>query len=605
MIALHQALYDDSLEVTGKIQLLGLLHEYDALLLDNSTRLEHVLATLLAMLVRGSATNYIFKGEVLITTTAIMVQHEFLTTQPKSLARFIDTLLRLVQSTNGSDPLYRRTACQCLHELELSFPGLLARKLGHLVKLTTDETSFASEAYAVLLATALRNAVVAVVKRDEGGRGGGGERGGGESGVGDGGSAGAGLASAAAGAVDGDAGGEVGRTAAGTAEAIDTAAVAVTGDGTSNSAAADDDGAGPATATEGDEAGKPMLLEDLVRTDVEHLLPYLQSAIATTKVKCAFGGLVPNSSTTTSNSNCSSNTATNNSRTTNATNATATTTTNSNAATPSTPDPTTSSRSRTTSESEGGVGDDDGDADVENISRPISFLMDNVSLLNPPAMVAVIGALVECASAAGVRPQVFTRAFLAMLSSRDMVCIHALVILNMWYQDELGSNDLDRGAVAPKLMFQLNSSGLDRTDCAMVLAWLQGSPELLPSGSEPRIRDARGCLLPRVFDAPEVMARKIEVLAAVLRGVNGPSRRGDGGGGGGQGSGDGLPLYDVTSFLLSTLICFADHPSFEATARPVRAMFQALYVVFWHTVGSRRKRLLFSLWLCTMCKPVA
>jgi hypothetical protein len=119
----------------------------------------------------------------------------------------------------------------------------------------------------------------------------------------------------------------------------------------------------------------------------------------------------------------------------------------------------------------------------------------------------------------------------------------------------------------------MNSSGLDHTDCAMVLAWLEGSPELLPSGSEPRTRDARG------FCCPEsLMHRKIEVLAAVLRSVNGsgPSRRGDGGGGdgggGGQGSGGGLPLHDVASFLLSTLICFANHPSFEATARPVRAM---------------------------------
>ena len=294
--------------------------------------------------------------------------------------------------------------------------------------------------------------------------------------------------------------------------------------------------------------GPPQTLEDLLRTDVENLLPYNESAVARSTALETFRG-----------------------------------------------------HEGITEYDESKAG-----SSPESITSSVAFLMDNVGLLNPPAMLAVVCALAECASSAAVKPQVFTRAYLAMLSSKDMVCVHVLVILHLWYGSELVTNDLDTHAVGNKLLFGLNGSGLDEPGCALSLAWLQGCPGLLPAGSgEAATRDARGCLLPRVFDAPEVMARKIGVLAEVLRGFaakssssssssiangsGGKKKRGARGKGGGAGTngddsgdddGGGCSAYDTATFLMEALVCFADHTAFQPTDRPVLALFQSLYLLY-------------------------
>ena len=80
----------------------------------------------------------------------------------------VDTLLTCIGRVNqASDMLLRRTACQCLQELELCRPGLLSRKLGHLYEMCTAERGFVSEAYLVLFATCLRHASVLLARAAE------------------------------------------------------------------------------------------------------------------------------------------------------------------------------------------------------------------------------------------------------------------------------------------------------------------------------------------------------------------------------------------------------------------------------------------------------
>jgi hypothetical protein len=104
-----------------------------------------------------------FKGQVLVSTAALMIQHNFHSSQPKPFFRYIEQLLKIMANVNREDTMYRRTACQCLHELELSHPGLLARKLGHISELCAKETTHVAEAYTVLFSAALRHAVLLLV----------------------------------------------------------------------------------------------------------------------------------------------------------------------------------------------------------------------------------------------------------------------------------------------------------------------------------------------------------------------------------------------------------------------------------------------------------
>jgi hypothetical protein len=62
--------------------------------------------------------------------------------RPVPPSRLMDQLLELVGVPNHpSDTLLRRTACQCLVELEHAYPGLLAGKVGLLLTLAQREST--------------------------------------------------------------------------------------------------------------------------------------------------------------------------------------------------------------------------------------------------------------------------------------------------------------------------------------------------------------------------------------------------------------------------------------------------------------------------------
>ena len=78
------------------------------------------------------------------------------------MCRWLGRLLKRIGDSNSDAVLQRRAACQCLHELELNHPGLLARKIGHIAELCSAEKTHAVDTYMLLLSSALRNAVVLV-----------------------------------------------------------------------------------------------------------------------------------------------------------------------------------------------------------------------------------------------------------------------------------------------------------------------------------------------------------------------------------------------------------------------------------------------------------
>uniref|UniRef100_A0A0G4FJK4 Uncharacterized protein n=1 Tax=Chromera velia CCMP2878 TaxID=1169474 RepID=A0A0G4FJK4_9ALVE len=71
------------------------------------------------------------KAHVLVTYTSLLIQFECCEEQPVVFTAFVDSLCDIIQQVNSSaDRNLRAFACECLHELELSFPGLLFPLLG-------------------------------------------------------------------------------------------------------------------------------------------------------------------------------------------------------------------------------------------------------------------------------------------------------------------------------------------------------------------------------------------------------------------------------------------------------------------------------------------
>lgn len=101
-----------------------------------------------------------FKSHLLVVLTGIMIQRAYVEVQPQSFTKLVDQLLGLIANVNSPmDSVLRRAACQCLLELELSYPGLLLRKTGHLFAMAQKETGHIFQDYAALFVTAMKHAV--------------------------------------------------------------------------------------------------------------------------------------------------------------------------------------------------------------------------------------------------------------------------------------------------------------------------------------------------------------------------------------------------------------------------------------------------------------
>jgi hypothetical protein len=68
---------------------------------------------------------------VLHTLTTLVIEFDFKSTREDQLQIVLDRLLKAISKVNAPNALYRRAACLALHDLELAYPGLLARKVLH------------------------------------------------------------------------------------------------------------------------------------------------------------------------------------------------------------------------------------------------------------------------------------------------------------------------------------------------------------------------------------------------------------------------------------------------------------------------------------------
>ena len=95
-----------------------------------------------------------------IPTTAVILQCNIIEKQPDEFVRFVDTLLTTIARTNiSADAVIRTTACQCLEEIETCHPGVLTRKLAHIMLMVSEEKLYCTQAYVSLFTTSLDNAI--------------------------------------------------------------------------------------------------------------------------------------------------------------------------------------------------------------------------------------------------------------------------------------------------------------------------------------------------------------------------------------------------------------------------------------------------------------
>ncbi|RAL54619.1 hypothetical protein DM860_001747 [Cuscuta australis] len=158
-----------------KLHLLVFLEEHCSAVIPATTasaafiRLNDTLRSVVQSPNDGVSITFALKEQFLISTTSI-----FITTNTKGESRsnticsglvpqfecLIELLLTIINKPNHSvDRQTRSVACDCLRELEISFPCLLSGIVSQLWILAQSERTHAGQGYALLLTTAISNIV--------------------------------------------------------------------------------------------------------------------------------------------------------------------------------------------------------------------------------------------------------------------------------------------------------------------------------------------------------------------------------------------------------------------------------------------------------------
>jgi hypothetical protein len=143
-----------------KCALLVCLQENSVLFLEHETKnMERVCALLSKMLDAGSA-GLAVQCQILTTVTCLLCELSVAARQQRLFEGFVELLLGTVSRANAvHDAVLRATACECLRELEMLYPGLFHQLVGNFSVFAQTEMSFAHASYVGLLLPALTHAV--------------------------------------------------------------------------------------------------------------------------------------------------------------------------------------------------------------------------------------------------------------------------------------------------------------------------------------------------------------------------------------------------------------------------------------------------------------
>ncbi|XP_078357955.1 AP-5 complex subunit beta-1-like isoform X2 [Oculina patagonica] len=127
----------------------------------SSPRLEPVIGSRKDMIAHSSVhSSQIYLSQILVTGTVILISKEMVEISQDVFVDFVGVLTDVIEMVNNPyNLLVRRTACECLWEMELSYPGVLHAKLDHLYAICAAENSPIFQSYMVLFVTVLRHAI--------------------------------------------------------------------------------------------------------------------------------------------------------------------------------------------------------------------------------------------------------------------------------------------------------------------------------------------------------------------------------------------------------------------------------------------------------------
>ncbi|XP_020603354.1 AP-5 complex subunit beta-1-like isoform X2 [Orbicella faveolata] len=141
------------------------IHPYQNMLqassVSNTPRSESLVSSRNDTTAHSSAhSSQIYLSQILVTGTVILISKEMVETSQDVFVDFVGVLADIIEMANNPcNLLVRRTACECLWELEMSYPGLLHAKLDHLYAICGAENSPVFQSYTVLFVTVLRHAI--------------------------------------------------------------------------------------------------------------------------------------------------------------------------------------------------------------------------------------------------------------------------------------------------------------------------------------------------------------------------------------------------------------------------------------------------------------
>ncbi|XP_057961625.1 uncharacterized protein LOC131153372 [Malania oleifera] len=150
-----------------KLHLIVFLEEYsDVLFKDLEApvvlgRLFETFGFIIQSPIDGFSVTYALKEQLMVSSTSILISIDGCKKDHvPHLESFTQLFLTIINRPNhGLDRNTRAVACECLRELEMAHPGLLADVAGHLWSLCQSERTHASQSYLLLLASVIHNVV--------------------------------------------------------------------------------------------------------------------------------------------------------------------------------------------------------------------------------------------------------------------------------------------------------------------------------------------------------------------------------------------------------------------------------------------------------------
>ncbi|XP_022248839.1 AP-5 complex subunit beta-1-like isoform X2 [Limulus polyphemus] len=156
-------LCNDEVDDSCKNFLLTLLQENVTLLLSDEDRLEQTVGSLQSIFNQLAGTEKVqLKCQFLITIATILLGGEFdfsSSTINGQLISFKDLLIEIVCNTKKEASLLRGTACKCLQEIEISYPGITEPHTEVMWNSFQQDTSPVFQSYASLISVILTHLV--------------------------------------------------------------------------------------------------------------------------------------------------------------------------------------------------------------------------------------------------------------------------------------------------------------------------------------------------------------------------------------------------------------------------------------------------------------